>query len=80
VVKELPQFTHDCGECRFLGRYHYGSRNYDLYFCGQGGLPIVLARYGSNGPYYDSGLSLHVNKIGSLGEARIRAIKKGFIS
>ena len=44
-------FQHDCGECRFLLRY--GER--DIYRCAQMGHPTIVARWGDDGPDYESG-------------------------
>jgi len=46
-----PKFTHDCEGCKFLGHYE----GHDLYYCA--GEPTVIARYGSDGPAYASGLA-----------------------
>jgi hypothetical protein len=45
-----PIFRHDCEACSFLGHYE----EHDLYYCP--GEPTVIARYGSEGPDYKSGL------------------------
>jgi hypothetical protein len=69
-----PQFTHDCDRCVFLGRY----QECDLYFCKGVGFPTVLARWGSEGPEYTSGLGLaHADH--RLGEAKRRAIERGLL-
>ena len=51
----MPQWTHDCDSCQFLG-----SRDeYDIWFCAGSLLGgSVIARYGSDGPDY---LSMPVN-------------------
>lgn len=42
-----PQHIHDCDNCEFLGNVTIETRNYDLYYCEQGGLhPTFIARYG----------------------------------
>lgn len=68
-------WTHDCERCVALGPY-YGSLGsaFDLYWCPTGGLgkPTVVARYGSDGPEYTSGLEL-ADIVPSLHEARHRA-------
>ena len=48
-----PTFQHHCETCLYLGTY--GA--HDLYFCPQGALPTVIARFGSEGPEYCSGLA-----------------------
>jgi hypothetical protein len=45
-----PRFTHDCTNCRFLGRI---SR-YDLYRCEVGNDWTGIARRSSDGPDYSS--------------------------
>ncbi len=46
--------THDCTVCVPMGQY----REFDLYFCNSHGTPTVVARYGSDGPQYLSGIPL----------------------
>ncbi len=62
-VKGQPLFTHDCDNCKFLGRYD----GHDLYVCPSRERPSrmwsVLARYGNDGPEYASG---HVEMYGQL--------------
>lgn len=48
------RFQHDCGACVPLGTVS----EHDLYFCPQGFLPTVIARYGASGPEYLSGLEV----------------------
>jgi hypothetical protein len=68
-------FQHDCKNCKPLGHYN----EHDLYFCTQGGLvPTVLARYGSEGPEYLSGLTL-ASAVPELGEAARRAVAAGYL-
>lgn len=38
---------HDCDKCISLGEHN----EYDLYYCEQGGLPTVIARFGPEGEY-----------------------------
>lgn len=54
---EDPAYTHDCEECRFLGRHQARPKTqlYDLYVCQKAG-GTVVARYGDDGPDYVSGL------------------------
>ncbi len=47
-----PIYAHDCDNCTYLDTIEY----LDLYFCPQGGMPTILARYGNNGQDYSSGL------------------------
>lgn len=65
-----PAFTHDCGDCLFLGRW----QGFDLYFCPNE--PTVLARAGDDGPDYTSGLNATTPV---LMEAHERAMRLGFI-
>lgn len=47
----LPQHTHDCNRCHFLGCHE----NFDLYWCGKGVIgSSLIMRYGSDGPEYIS--------------------------
>lgn len=61
-----PQYKHDCDNCDFLGKYerdgNITDHNFDLYFCTQGDLPTVIARYGDEGSYYLSGLEIAKDK------------------
>ena len=51
----MPRFTHDCDTCTFLG----SDEGHDFYFCGSSHpFPTVIARYGSDGPEYASGLEI----------------------
>jgi hypothetical protein len=53
-VSQMKRFIHDCENCLFVGQF----QEYDLYFCDQGGFsPTVIARYGSDGPEYTSGIN-----------------------
>lgn len=55
-----PRFQHDCDRCVFLG----SDEVYDFYFCrGNEKKPVehtatVIARFGSDGPEYGSGLEI----------------------
>lgn len=52
---EAPMWEHDCGDCIFLGTHH----QHDLYYCqGHARFPTLVARYGSDGPQYKSGVPL----------------------
>jgi hypothetical protein len=46
-----PQFIHDCNNCTFLG----ADQEHDFYYCGKT-IPTVIARFGSDGADYVSGL------------------------
>lgn len=67
--KELPQFKHDCNQCTFLGRFS-SDVDYDLYYCPQGRIPTVIARYSNHGPDCMSGLGFTLTP---LKEAERRA-------
>ncbi len=72
-MKTLHQ--HDSESCTFLGTVD----NQDLYFSEQGGFgATVIARYGSDGPDYFSGLCF--SKEGILRIAAERAIEKGLLT
>lgn len=66
----IPNFLHDCDECVFLGNYEYESRAFDLYYCPKEPT-TVLARFGDEGPEYESGMSF-VGIVPHLTEARRR--------
>ncbi len=74
-----PFYEHDCKSCVFLGGLIdiVDQYRYDLYFCPQVSLtniPTVIARFGSEGPHYTSGMG---SPYPALIEARKRAINKG---
>jgi len=48
---DYPKFKHDCDKCIFI----QNTPNHDLYLCAQGGhLVTMVARWGEEGPDYDS--------------------------
>jgi len=63
MTTNLPQFTHDCDQCVFLGDFISEDWNHipvDLYFCPSPKTPefsTIIARYGDDGPEYGSGLT-----------------------
>jgi hypothetical protein len=69
------RYQHDCENCTPLGEYG----EFDLYHCEQGGAyPTVIARYGDDGPEYQSGLVFaHSGQIPELVEAMNRAAELG---
>jgi len=70
---DTPQHKHDCDTCVFLGRF----LQYDLYYADHGGAPdTVVARYGSEGHEYISGLAF-VGHVSPLTEAYLRALTRG---
>ena len=54
-VIPYPIYKHDCDVCVFLGREQL-YLEYDLYVCKAG--KTLVARWGSEGNQYDSGLAL----------------------
>ena len=54
-VIPYPIYKHDCDVCVFLGSYQRNA-DYDLYVCKAG--KTLVARWGSEGYQYDSGLAL----------------------
>jgi len=69
-----PRYKHGCSDCTFLG-----TRNeYDLYFCPQGTLPTVIARYGNEGHEYKSGMA-GAEADPDLGEAKRLAKERGLV-
>lgn len=76
VTVEKPTYQHSCSGCTFLGSYRPADDGlYDLYYCPQGHIPTVLARYGDSGPSYVSGMD---SPIPTLQEAQKRAVQRGF--
>jgi hypothetical protein len=69
----VPQHQHDCDCCTFLGN----AGTADLYFCPQGGIPTVIARYGEAGNYV-SGLFAQNTNLDLL-EAKRRAQLLGLL-
>jgi hypothetical protein len=70
---ETPQHTHDCSACIFLGRLG----NDDLYLHQSEVENTVIARSGSDGPAYSSGMGFSYGQSHRLTEARHRAEKLG---
>lgn len=74
-----PWFEHDCEACKFLGKSKGG---HDLYWCSQGGgtnISTVIARHGSDGPEYISGLG-HARDNEALALAVVRAFHAGLLN
>lgn len=83
-----PIHVHDCDNCMFLGSFspkegNYAKNVYDLYYCPDEvyNLPTIIARYGSEGVQYLSGMifGCHAKEdlTSPLGEAWRRAKEKG---
>ena len=71
-------FKHDCDRCEFLGSVIL-DKKYDLYFCGSTeGEVTVIARYGDDGPDYQSGLNFS-SVIEPIAIARKLAEMRGLI-
>jgi hypothetical protein len=51
----MPYHQHDSDTSVYLGSEKRSDHNYDYYYAAQGGLPTVIARFGSHGDY-QSGL------------------------
>ncbi len=70
-----PRHTHDCLSCVYLGRlgdedlYVHADREHPV-------LTTVIARWGSDGPEYNSGIT---SQLPSLIEARRRATERGIL-
>jgi hypothetical protein len=67
-----PWYKHDCTNCTFLGQFE----EYDLYYCPQGNIPTVIARFSDDGPDYTSGLN---SRLPCLQAAQMLAIEKGLL-
>jgi len=72
-----PLHTHDCARCVFLGSHEHDGQIYDLYFCGKHEDGTVIARFGSDGPEYCSGLVFAERGIEPYAEALKRAVAQG---
>lgn len=57
----MPQYTHDCAQCTFLGRDMNQGEAVDMYFCEQNGLPTIIMRHGNEGFEYTSSLISVIN-------------------
>lgn len=79
VVIILPErwdpYRHDCSRCTALGSWSDGLRFYDLYYCAKS-IPTLIARYGSEGSEYISGMGMPVLPIV---EAERRARERGIL-
>lgn len=68
-------YEHDCDHCTYLGQSDGAN---DLYWCFQGGRPTVIARWGSGGPQYISGVRVaEFVHCPALQEAERRAAELG---
>lgn len=82
IITIKPNYKHDCEHCTFLGQwseliYTSGGKtltyDYDLYHC-DSNYPTVIARYGNDGPDYQSGL-IGADCVPCLREAKHRALE-----
>ena len=62
-----PIYKHDCDVCIYLGIYQL-VLDYDLYLCQAS--KTVIARWGSEGYQYDSGLALITHDFATAVAAR----------
>jgi len=75
-----PQFEHDCPTCVLLGQ----SATHDFYYHAEG-MKTVLARFGSEGPDYESGLPIarsirgNLDFYAPLAQALTLAEEQGFV-
>ena len=78
----VPMFVHPpCPQCVFLGWYKKPGTligEADLYFCAQGGIPTVIARFSNEPGDYQSGLPLS-ESLPWLSEAARRALDQGLL-
>ena len=65
-----PLYKHDCNICIYLGRYRL-VMDYDLYLCEAS--KTLVARWGSEGHQYDSGLE-HIPHNRAIAVAARRAL------
>lgn len=74
---ERPKYEHDCTRCTFLG--HSTDGYADLYHCAEPHTgPTVVARYGSLGHQYASGL-VFAGMNPWIGEAKKLAETRGLL-
>lgn len=74
-----PRYKHDCEGCVYLSTWDdEHEETYDLYYCNQGSLPTVIARFGHDGPDYVSGI-FFAPQVPALAEAKKLAQKKGLL-
>jgi hypothetical protein len=71
---QIPRYTHTCPDCTFLGQH----KDYDLYYCPQGGMDTVIARFGGDGSAYASGLNF-ADAVPELAEAKRLATELGLL-
>lgn len=71
------KYKHDCKDCKPLGEF----KDVDLYYCDQGGrIATVIARRSDEDSDYSSGIYFaKPDGIPELYEAKLRAIKKGYL-
>lgn len=71
------RFKHDCTACQPLGEFN----EFDLYYCQQNpkAMATVVARYGSKGSEYHSGLHF-IDSMPELAEAFKRAQEAGLVN
>jgi hypothetical protein len=73
-MAEGPHWPHDCEGCTYLGT-RWMSVQWDLYHCGQGRRPTVIARRGEGGDYI-SGIEF-IDREPMLALAYVRAVQAG---
>lgn len=74
-----PYFQHDCSCCHFLGSAEHDGSPMDLYVH-RTGIPTVIARFGSAGANYTSGLMASYGHSKPLTDARRLAQEKGLLT
>ena len=72
---DSPRYDHDHEDCIFLGQWFMD----DLYHCEQGGMPTLIARHGSSGGDYTSGICFE-KSMPALAVAGDRARRLGLLS
>ena len=85
-VINTPEHDHDCLRCKYLGHVVIGNERQDLWFCSSSSIPTLIARWGSEGSQYSSGLTFGVSDFAyhdynaPLAQALMRAVALGLIS
>jgi hypothetical protein len=83
IAGDSERYVHDCEKCVYLGTTSSDSFH-DLYFCEQRidaehAMSTVIARYGDDGPHYESGLPFSYGMSAPLTVARLLAEQQGLL-
>lgn len=65
----MPKYQHDCEKCKYLGTGTcpaLGEDEFDFYICTSSIGRSIIARYGSEGPEYTSGVLFGCEELTAL--------------